>query len=520
MLHFPRWKISIILVVVFLGIVFSMPSLLPKSLQEQLPGWLPQKQVNLGLDLQGGSYLLLEVDMAFAEKEQLDSILELARGELRQARIGYQNLKVKDGKVTFLLRDPSEKNITRVRKALSNRVPGLLVVDEKAAVALALSDAAQKERRRLVVNQSIEIVRRRIDETGMREPSIQQQGEDRILVQLPGVKDPEAIKALLGKTAKLNFRLVDQNADPNALRAPVGAEILLSSDAEDKRRYVIKKRILVSGENLSDARATFQEGQPVVSITFDRVGAKLFADATLANVGKPFAIVLDGKVISAPVIRSAILDGSAIISGGFTVEAAEELAVLLRAGALPAPLQVLEERSVGPGLGADSIMAGKVASALGLVLVLLFMAAVYGSFGVMANLALVSNLVLILAVLSLLQATLTLPGIAGIVLTIGMAVDANVLVFERIREEYHGGQKVHAAIQAGYKQAVTTILDSNVTTLIAAFLLFQFGAGPIRGFAVTLMIGLATSMFTAIMLTRLFVVLWLRRGRHSKSLPI
>ncbi|WP_343564847.1 protein translocase subunit SecD [Kiloniella sp. b19] len=519
MLQFPRWKIFLVLAVLLAGLAFASPNLLPKSVTDNLPDWAPSNQVNLGLDLQGGASLLMEVDLAFAADERVKNVLEFIRDNLRSARIGYQNLSVSEGSVVFDLRNPDDATRERMRAIISQLSQGLLISTDEARVTVSFSEASTVEWRSRLVEQSIEITRARLDETGTKEPSIQRQGEDRILIQVPGEKDPDRIKQIIGKTAKLNFRMVDQSADPNALRAPADAEILLSNNPENPQRYVIKKRILVSGENLSDAQATFQDGQPVVSITFDATGGKRFADATLANVGRPFAIVLDGKVISAPVIRSAILSGSAIISGGFTVEEAGDLAILLRAGALPAPLIVLEERSVGPGLGADSVLAGQIAAALGLALVIVFMAVAYGSFGLMANAALVSNLILIFAALSALQATLTLPGIAGIVLTIGMAVDANVLIFERIREEVRQGQSLTAAIDNGYKRAVTTILDSNITTLIAAFLLFQFGTGPIKGFAVTLTIGLLTSMFTAIMLTRLIVILWLRRNR-SKALPI
>jgi preprotein translocase subunit SecD len=373
------------------------------------------------------------------------------------------------------------------------------------------------ERRQSVVEQSIEIIRRRIDETGTREPTIQRQGEDRILVQLPGVKDPERIKKLLGKTAKLTFHLVDPTtplADAFQGRVPPGSVLLPAAEGEGISHYVVRKRVRVSGERLIDAQPTFDQGRPVVSFRFDTLGGKKFGDTTRDNVGKQLAIILDGAVISAPSIREPILGGSGIITGRFTVKEVQDLALLLRAGALPAPLTILEERTVGPSLGADSI-----ASLLGLVLVVAAMALVYTVFGIMADIALFINLVLIAGVLSLFQATLTLPGIAGIVLTIGMAVDANVLIFERIREEVRAGRTPISAIEAGYRRALTTIIDSNVTTLIAALLLLIFGSGPVKGFGVTLSIGIATSMFTAIMVTRYMVVTWLRQRRPS-ALPI
>lgn len=517
MVVFPRWKIFVVCAVLLTSVAFVLPNLLPQSAVDKLPDWMPERRVNLGLDLQGGASLLMEVDLAFAAEERIGSVLESVRERLRSARIGYQNLSIVDGQVVFDLRNPEDSD--RARTLLAQLSPDLLISVDSPRVFASFSENSTLQWRARLVEQSIEITRARLDETGTREPAIQRQGEDRILIQVPGERNPERIKKIIGRTAKLNFRMVDQSVTPDVIRPPAGSEILTGQGADSQQRYVIKKRVLVSGENLSDAQATYQDGLPVVSITFDATGGKRFADATLANVGRPFAIVLDGKVISAPVIRSAILGGSAIISGGFTVEEATDLAILLRAGALPAPLTVLEERSVGPGLGADSVLAGQIAAALGLVLLVVFMAGAYGIFGLMANLALISNLVLIFAALSALQATLTLPGIAGIILTIGMAVDANVLIFERIREEVRQGQSVTAAIDNGYRRAVTTILDSNITTLIAAFLLFQFGTGPIKGFAVTLTIGILTSMFTAIMLTRLLVTLWLRRGR-SGSLPI
>jgi len=515
MVHFPRWQLILVLAVLLLGAGFAAPNLLSRQAAEALPDWLPKEQVNLGLDLQGGSHLLLEVDLEAVAREQLDNLVDALRIDLRRARIGYTVLGVDGNSVTFTVRDPA--SLEEARQIARDAASDILIdVSENGTFRITFTEQALDARRSSVVEQSIEIVRRRIDETGTREPAIQRQGDERILVQLPGVRDPERIKSLLGKTAKLTFRFVDETAVPDAARVPAGSEVLPSDEPDSAGtpiRYVVKKRVMVGGDTLTDAAATFQDGQPVVSFSFDPVGAKRFADATQENVGKLFAIVLDDKVISAPVIREPILGGRGIISGRFTVQEAQDLALLLRAGALPAPLKILEERTVGPGLGADSVQAGKIASILGLVFVVIFMAAAYGLFGVMADVALIANLILILAVLSGLQATLTLPGIAGIVLTIGMAVDANVLIFERIREEARSGRGPVSAIDAGYKRAMTTIIDSNLTTLIAALLLFQFGTGPVKGFAVTLAIGLVTSMFTAIMLTRLLVVTWLRRRR-------
>ena len=519
MVQFPRWQLILVLAVLGIGLAFAAPNLLKRETAEALPGWIPNQQVNLGLDLQGGSYLLLEVDIDFVYREQLDDLVDGIRGELRRAGLGYTNLGVEGDTATFDLRDASDAvSLDRARKIVRDQAGDLLIeVSEAGRFQISFTPQARDARRRDVVGRSIEIVRRRIDETGTREPSIQRQGDQRILVQLPGVRDPERIKDLLGKTAKMAFRFVHETADPYAGRAPAGTEILPSDErdsAGNARLYVVHKRVMVSGENLTGAASTTDEnGRPAVSFTFDTIGAKRFGDATKANVGRVFAIVLDNQVISAPVIRTSILGGRGQITGSFSFQETQDLALLLRAGALPAPLTILEERSVGPGLGADSIAAGKTASMLGLALVIVFMAATYGLFGLMANVALLANLVLILAALSGLQATLTLPGIAGIVLTIGMAVDANVLVFERIREETANGRGPVTAIDTGYKRAITTIIDSNVTTLIAALLLLVFGTGPVRGFAVTLSLGIVTSMFTAIMLTRLLMVTWLRRKR-------
>lgn len=528
MVQFAKWKMILVAVLCALGLAFAAPNLLSDEDAAGLPGWLPSQKINLGLDLQGGSHLLLEVDVAavFAERRQamLDGIRD---GLLRaQPRIGYRQLGIRGECVGFTIRD--ENDISRARQILRELDPNTETSIDGASFSICMTQQGQREVQSSAVQQSIEIVRRRIDETGTREPTIQRQGADRILVQLPGVKDPERIKRLLGTTAKLNFHLLDQtNSAASACgpgrRTPAGTMCLPSDEDQDVNgvpiQYLVKRRVMVAGDTLVDAQATFQDGQAVVSFRFDGVGARRFGDVTRQNVGQPFAIVLDRKVISAPVIREPILGGNGVISGNFTIQSAQDLALLLRAGALPAPLTVLEERTVGAELGADSIAAGEFASVLAVILVIVFMAAAYGMFGLMADVALVLNIVLIAALLSILQATLTLPGIAGIVLTIGMAVDANVLIFERIREEARNGRTPISAVDAGYSRALTTIIDANITTLIAAILLFQFGSGPIKGFAVTLAFGLITSMFTAIMVTRLMVVTWLHR-RRPKKLPL
>ena len=527
MVYFAKWKVILVLAVCVLGVVFAAPNIMTAKQAGTLPAWLPHKQINLGLDLRGGSHLLLEVAVETVVRERLEGLVDSVRVELRKARIRYTGLGVEGSGVTVSIRDPAKADEARgLLRALDPET--VTDMDDGGRITLTLTEQAIRDRRRSALEQSIEIVRRRVDETGVNEPTIQAQGDDRILVQLPGVDDPERVKRLLGKTAKMTFHLVDQKnsvADAMAGRVPPGSVLLPAADERlsDGRpvMYLIRKRVMVSGENLVNAQPgqDSQTNQPVVNFRFDTQGGKKFGNVTAKNVGRPFAIVLDGKVISAPVIREAIMGGSGQISGGFTFQGAQDLALLLRAGALPAPLTILEERTVGPGLGADSIAAGKVASIIGLALVVVFMGLAYGLFGLMADVALLFNMVLIAAGLSVLEAALTLPGIAGIVLTIGMAVDANVLVFERIREEVRLGRTPISAIDAGYSRAITTIIDANLTTLIAAVLLYAYGSGPVRGFAVTLSIGIVTSMFTAIMLTRLLVVVWLRKTR-PQVLPV
>lgn len=525
MVHIPKWKAILIALICAFGIIYAAPNLLDGKTVAQwessAPSWAPVRTINLGLDLQGGSHLLLEVDVRSVINERINGLLDQARSALRQAQVGYVDLAVEGDGVAFTVRDPAQ--VDAGREAVRKLDPQELEtsVGPGNRVLVSFTDASIRTKTNQAVEQSIEIVRRRVDETGTKEPSIQRQGTDRILLQLPGLDDPERIKRLLGQTAKLSFRLVDDSVSPTELlsgRVPAASERLPM--AENPGQYMaVRKRVMVSGDTLVDSQPSFQNGEAVVSFRFDSVGAKRFGDATKENVGRPFAIVLDGKVISAPVIREPILGGSGVISGSFTVQTASDLALLLRAGALPAPLHVIEERTVGPGLGADSIEAGKIASVAGFGLVVVFVLATYGLFGVFACTALAFNLIFLVALLSVFQATLTLPGIAGIVLTIGMAVDNNVLIFERIREEQHNGRSVISAIDAGYTRAFATIMDSNLTTLIAAVLLYFLGSGPVRGFAVTLAIGIATSMFSANMLTRMMVLTWMRRTK-PKSIPL
>ncbi|MBF0354187.1 MAG: protein translocase subunit SecD [Alphaproteobacteria bacterium] len=521
-MRIETWKLVLVALVFSIGVLFALPNALPASVRASLPSWL--HPVNLGLDLQGGSHLLLEVDIKAVFKEQATSLVETARSQLRKESIRYLGLGASVDGIHVTIPEPEQRE--KASELLRKIDPGTeMVVGDNGAVALRFTEFSIAERRRAVVGQSIEIVRRRIDELGTRESTIIRQGDDRILVQLPGLQDPEQVKRLLGKTAKLTFHLVDHAVSPQdalAGRIPPGSEALPLADAREQeitRSVVVRKRVELGGESLVDSQASFSEGMPVVNFRFNGQGSKRFGAITVENAGKQFAIVLDGKVISAPVIREPILGGSGMISGNFTVQTANDLALLLRAGALPAPLTILEERTVGPDLGADSIQAGKTASIIGLVFVACFMVLVYGSFGLFADVALLVNLVLLLGLLSMIGATLTLPGIAGIVLTMGMAVDANVLIFERMREEFRLGRGIVSACTAGFKRALVTIVDSQLTTLIAAILLYQFGTGPVRGFAVTLAIGLFTSMFTAILVVQLMITAWLKYAR-PKALPI
>ena len=526
MLNFPRWKVIVVVTLCVFGILLALPNLINRESVAWLPEWLPQREITLGLDLQGGSHLLMEVDVDSVLDARLDAVVDGVRSEFRAAEIGYTELGVADGAVQVTLRNVAD--IDKARPILTELATGMaLDIDENGTARMAFTDAEILRLKRDAVQRSIEIVRRRIDETGTREPSIQRQGDDRILIQLPGVDDPERIKELIGQTAKMDFRFIDMTVSSEQARAgalPATAELLpslqVTADGEPERWYVVNKRVIVSGENLTDAQATFQQNQPVVSFRFDSVGGKRFADATSQNIGRLFAIVLDGKVISAPVIQSAILGGSGIIEGvNITVETANDLALLLRAGALPAPLTVLEERTVGADLGADSIEAGAEACLIGLALVVVMMIVLYGFFGLIANVALILNGLLLLGLLSVLEATLTLPGIAGIALTLGMAVDANVLIFERIREEMRSGRSPVSAVDSGYREAMSTIIDANLTTLISTLILFMFGSGPVKGFAVTLSLGIITSVFTAVVVSRMIIAFWLRRTR-PQVLPL
>ena len=516
MLQFQLWKKLLVVLVAVLGIIFALPNLIGGD-DGAGSNFLPGKQINLGLDLQGGSHLLLRVDVGAVKQERLENLGETLRRDFRSEKIRFSGLAVANETVSLQIRNPDD--VAKTQQIFTNLGNEYTVSNDELTYHLAFNDAGFAAMQTRTVEQSIEIIRRRLDPEGTKEPVIQRQGLDRILVQLPGVDDPEAVKRLLGRTAKLTFQLVDLRISSTEAiqrgRTPPGS-ILMQSASDDGRSYVIEKRVMVSGEMLDGATATFdQNNRPAVSFTLDPAGARRFGKVTGENIGRPFAIILDGKVVSAPTIQSQIF-GSGQITGDFSVAETNELALVLRAGALPAPLIILEERSIGPGLGADSIAAGEIAAVIGIILVAIYMVASYGFFGGLAVSALTVNIILIVAALSALQATLTLPGIAGIVLTMGMAVDANVLVFERIREELSKGRSAIAAIDSGYQRAISTIIDSNLTTLFAALFLYIFGSGPIKGFAVTLCIGILTSMFTAVMVTRLLIVLWVERKRPNR----
>jgi SecD/SecF fusion protein len=534
MLYFSRWKSISIWLVVLVGVLFAAPNVIPQSVRDQLPGWLPSQPMTLGLDLQGGSHILLQIDRQDLVHDRLETVRDDIRSKLREARIGYTGLSGTGNSVQVRIREAGE--IDKAREALKELTQPVssslfgagsvteleLSEPEPGLLRYTLTDAGINYRISSALAQSIEVVSRRVNELGTTEPIIQRQGNDRILVQVPGLQDPQRLKDILGQTAKLTFQMVDQSVPVQEAiqgRPPAGTTIMYSTD-DPPVPYIIENRVIVSGENLVDAQASFDSrtNEPVVSFRFDNQGATRFGQATQQNVGRLFAIILDNQVISAPQIREPILGGSGQISGNFNVQSANDLAVLLRAGALPADLTIVEERTVGPGLGQDSIDAGTMAAIVGTILVAVFMVAAYGFLGLIANVALIANLVLLIAILSALGATLTLPGIAGIVLTVGMAVDSNVLIYERMREERRAGRSLVQALDLGFQRALATILDSNLTTLIAAVVLFFLGSGPVKGFAVTLAIGILTTLFTAYTLTRWLVATWLRRQR-PKELP-
>jgi protein-export membrane protein SecD len=526
MLDFPRWKVIIVLLVCAFFGAATLPNLLPASVNEKLPAFMPKNSVPLGLDLRGGSYLLLQLDFDAYLREHMTSIRDATRSELRKNRVGYLDLRNANDAVTFKIRPETvtpEMDLSKIYRSID---PDLSVTEAGGITTLAYDKRALAQMQSRLLEQSIEIVNRRVNEAGTKEPVIQRQGLDRIIVQVPGLKDPAQLKQLLGKTARMTFHLVNESVTEAAVAngtLPPGTLLLPSDEGAAQAgittRYPVYSEVALSGELLTGASASFESGLPVVSFQFNTLGAQKFGDITGKNINRRFAVVLDNKVITAPVIRSAILGGRGIIEGNFSVESANELALLLRAGALPAPLAIIEERTVGPSLGEDSIRSGTNAAILGISLVVIFMLLAYGLFGVFANIGLAVHLIIVMGSMSLIGATMTLPGIAGVVLTMGMAVDANVLIFERIRDEIRFGKSPLASIESGFRLAYGTILDSNITTLIAAALLYHFGSGSVRGFAVTLSLGILSTMFASVMFTRMLVVFWVRKTK-PKTVPI
>ena len=553
MLQIDTWKRVLIWALVVAGLVLAAPNLFynrveshndaVKAIEAQgstpereaqaaaWPNWLPSDLVNLGLDLRGGAHLLAEVRLSDVYAARMESLWPEVRDALRGARdeVGTIRLQPSDpGTLRVRISNPDGMaRALELVRGLAQPVVSLTgagatdlqVAGDGSDIVVSLSEAEQRATDERTMQQSLEIIRRRIDEVGTREPTIQRQGADRILIEVPGLGSADELKAIIGTTAQLTFQpVVSRTTDANEVPGS-GNEVLPSLD-EEGVYYVLEQAPVVTGEQLTDSQPSFdQNGRPAVTFRFNPGGARAFGDYTAANIGSPFAIVLDDEVISAPVIQSHIPGGSGIITGNFTVEESTNLAVLLRAGALPAELDFLEERTVGPQLGQDSIDAGKLATAVAFGLVLVFMFATYGLFGFFANIALVLNIALILGVLSSIGATLTLPGIAGIVLTVGMAVDANVLIFERIREEMKSARGPARAIELGYSRALSAIVDANITTIITAIILYVMGSGPVRGFAITLGLGIITSVFTAIWVTRLLIVMWFER-RRPRTLEI
>ncbi|MFC4625298.1 protein translocase subunit SecD [Daeguia caeni] len=523
-----KWVTVLYGLIVLIGVIIALPNFLTQKQLDALPSWFPKRQVTLGLDLRGGSYLVLEVDAASLKKDRLRALLDDARSKLRAERIQPQSIRIVGDAVIVTIPDAEQR--ARAETALKTLISqvntsgfgtpinDIDVTANDNQIRLTLTEAGFNYRLDAALQQSLEIIRQRVDQVGVAEPSIQRVGSDRIVVQLPGLQDPAELRQLLGSTAKMTFHMVS-DANPND---PPPPGVTIMPDAKDPmQKYAIEDQVALSGERLTDARAGFDQrtNEPIVSFRFDSLGARQFADITTKNVNRPFAIVLDGKVLSAPVIREPITGGSGQISGSFTVQDTVVLSALLRAGALPAPLTVIEERTVGPDLGGDAIRMGLITGIIGFALVAVFILLLYGTWGLIANIALFLHTLLTFSALSLIGATLTLPGIAGIILGIGIAVDANILINERIREETRKGLGAMAALDKGFHNAFATIVDSNVTSLISTLLLFMFGTGPVRGFAITMMLGIAISMFTDVTLVRIAMAWWVRR-RKLKVLHI
>ncbi len=556
MLNLQRWQTIAVIAFTALAVLFALPNVLPASVLDHLPGWYQQSRINLGLDLRGGAHFLLEADLRSVLAERLTNLSDSVRAELRKQQVGFKDVNVEGGNaVVVTLRDEGQR--AKAVEAIRTVDPSLAVSGSGDVIRLAYSEQDLFRRKKEVIDQSIEILRRRVDETGTIEPTIVREGDDRILLQMPGIKDTTELKRKINQTAKLTFHLVNEDIAAAGANTPAtlpptttliptreGMQQLRATspkawddiqNANPKltpeqicRRYQpqclpVFKRVVVGGEDLDDAKATFenqQGGRPIISFTFNAAGGRAFCAATRANIGKRLAIQLDNEIISAPVVQSAICGGSGIITGSFTTQQTQEQALLLRSGALPATLSIIQESTVGADLGADAIHSGTVAALVGTALVILFMLIVYGPvFGGFASLAMLVNMLLVFAGMSILGASLTLPGIAGLVLTVGMSVDSNVLIYERVREEKENGRSPFSALATGYERALTAVIDSNLTALIAGVLLFGFGSGPIRGFATSLTLGLLTHLFTATIFTRMLLATWVR-WRRPTELPI
>ncbi len=556
MLNLQRWQTIAVIAFTALAVLFALPNVLPASVLDHLPGWYQQSRINLGLDLRGGAHFLLEADLRSVLNERLTNLSDSVRAELRKQQVGFKDVNVEGGNaVVVTLRDEGQR--AKAVEAIRTVDPSLAVSGSGDVIRLAYSEQDLFRRKKEVIDQSIEILRRRVDETGTIEPTIVREGDDRILLQMPGIKDTTELKRKINQTAKLTFHLVNEDIAAAGANAPAtlppttflvptreGMQQLRATspkawddiqNANPKltpeqicRRFQpqclpVFKRVVVGGEDLDDAKATFenqQGGRPIISFTFNAAGGRAFCAATRANIGKRLAIQLDNEIISAPVVQSAICGGSGIITGSFTTQQTQEQALLLRSGALPATLSIIQESTVGADLGADAIHSGTVAALVGTAMVILFMLIVYGPvFGGFASLAMLVNMLLVFAGMSILGASLTLPGIAGLVLTVGMSVDSNVLIYERVREEKENGRSPFSALATGYERALTAVIDSNLTALIAGVLLFGFGSGPIRGFATSLTLGLLTHLFTATIFTRMLLATWVR-WRRPTELPI
>ena len=553
MLNLPRWQTIGIITVTVLAVLFALPNLLPSSVLDHMPGWYAQSRMNLGLDLRGGAHFLLEADLRSLMTERLTNLSDSVRSELRKQQVGFKDVNVEGGRnVVITLRDEAQRS--KALEAIRAVDPTIAISGSGDLIRLAYSDQEVAKKKKEVIDQSIEILRRRVDETGTIEPTIVRQGDERILLQVPGIKDTTDLKRKINQTAKLTFHLVNEDVAATGQNIPAnlpattslvptreGMQELRRTNAKawediqnanprmtpDQicRRFQpqclpVLKRVVVGGEDLDDAKSTFEQqqgGRPIISFTFNSAGGRAFCNATRANIGKRLAIQLDGEIISAPVVQSAICGGSGIITGSFTTQQTQEQALLLRSGALPATLSIIQESTVGADLGADAIRSGTTAALVGTAMVALFMFIAYGPlFGGFANLAMLVNLLLVIAGMSILGASLTLPGIAGLVLTVGMSVDSNVLIYERVREEKALGRSAFSSIATGYERAMSAIIDANLTALIAGVLLFGFGSGPIRGFATALTLGLLTHLFTATVFTRMLLSTWVRWRRPTE----